>query len=63
MGPGRIVSSVKEILPADHKHPRHIEAVFEHDLDGYAEFDTVESAQQWRKELTGLQTYIEHYLI
>jgi hypothetical protein len=50
------VSSIKELKPAESKHPRHVHIVFDSN-DGVVvsivEFDTDESAQDWRRELLG----------
>ena len=50
------VSSIKDVRPAEPKLPRHINMVFDSNdgiVDGIVEFDTVESAQDWRRELLG----------
>lgn len=53
------VAFVKTVLPYDPKHPRRILCVLSsgtvqaHD---YIEYDTIESANDWRKELTGKLT-------
>ena len=50
------VSSIKNVKPAESKHPRHIDIVFDSNdgtVDSLVEFDTDESAQDWRRELLG----------
>jgi hypothetical protein len=50
------VSSIKDVKPAESKHPRYLDIVFDSN-DGIVvstvEFDTDESAQDWRRELLG----------
>lgn len=50
------VAFIVEILPIDASRPRHIRIVLNsaaRTVHDSAEFDTEESAQDWRKELTG----------
>jgi hypothetical protein len=57
-----IVSSIKELIPIDPKHPRRIGAIFDSEktMDGIAEFTTIESAQDWRREMEGLPDPLIH---
>lgn len=50
------VSSIKDVKPAESEHPRHLDIVFDSNdgiVDSIVEFDTDESAQDWRRELLG----------
>jgi len=50
------VSSVKDVKPVDLKRPRHLTVTFEAStgtVDSTIEFDTDESARDWRRELLG----------
>ena len=50
------VSSIKDVKPAESKLPRHLNIVFDSNdgiADSIVEFDTHESAQDWRRELLG----------
>ena len=50
------VSSIKTIKPVEVKSPRHLNIVYESTsgvVDSIVEFDTDESAQDWRRELLG----------
>lgn len=50
------VSSIKTIKPVEVKNPRHLNIVYESTsgvVDSIVEFDTDESAQDWRRELLG----------
>jgi len=53
---GHTVSQVKEVFPVDPEHPRML-YIFLDDLPkartGVIEFDTEESAADWRRELQG----------
>jgi sterol 3beta-glucosyltransferase len=57
-----LYSNVKEIVPIDRKHPKLLRVKFQIDTDvkGYVEFDTEESAQDWRKELQGALFLYRH---
>ncbi|KAL0960717.1 hypothetical protein HGRIS_005744 [Hohenbuehelia grisea] len=52
-----LLSSVEEVAPFDAAHPTILRVKFKHDktpkLRGFAEFDTEESARDWRRELNG----------
>lgn len=51
-----LFSSVKDVKPAESKYPRHLNIVFDSNdgiVDSIVEFDTDESAQDWRRELLG----------
>ncbi|THH30054.1 hypothetical protein EUX98_g4134 [Antrodiella citrinella] len=53
-----LLSSIKEIRAEDPLEPTVVRAVFEQGLsvlghEAYIEFDTVESARDWRREMTG----------
>ena len=50
------VSSVLQVFKEDPKHPRLIKAQLDGKSgikDGFMEFDTIESAREWRRELQG----------
>jgi hypothetical protein len=50
------VSSIKDVKPVESKQPRHLNIVFDSNdgiVDSTVEFDTDESAQDWRRELLG----------
>ena len=50
------VSSIKDVKPAESKHPRNLNIIFDSNdgiVDSTVEFDTDESAQDWRRELLG----------
>jgi len=50
------VSSIKDINPVESKRPRHLIIIFESNtgtVEATVEFDTDESAQDWRRELLG----------
>jgi sterol 3beta-glucosyltransferase len=50
------VSSIKDVKPAESKHPRHLNIIFDSNdgiVESIVEFDTDESAQDWRRELLG----------
>lgn len=51
-----LVSSVRDIKPVDSRRPRHLNITFESNTgtaESIIEFDTDESAQDWRRELLG----------
>ncbi|KAF9468587.1 glycosyltransferase family 1 protein [Collybia nuda] len=51
-----LLSFIDEVLPPEPKQPRHMRIKLGpkgHSKVDYAEFDTEESAQDWRRELTG----------
>lgn len=51
-----LLSSIKEIKPVDWERPRRIGLVFEARsglMETFVEFDTLESARDWRNELNG----------
>jgi hypothetical protein len=51
------VSAIKDVKPVDSKRPRHLDVVFESNIgitESTVEFDTDESAQEWRRELLGV---------
>jgi sterol 3beta-glucosyltransferase len=51
-----LFSSVKIVKPVESKNPRHLNTVFESSpgiVESIVEFDTDESAQDWRRELLG----------
>lgn len=51
------VAFIEEILPPDPKHPRRLRVKVGpkgHSKVDYCEFDTEESAQDWRRELAGM---------
>jgi hypothetical protein len=56
------VSAIQEVLPLDPKQPKYVRIVFESkyavNMRGIAEFDTVEAASDWKRELTSLFTLI-----
>jgi hypothetical protein len=57
------VAFVKDIVPLDPQKPRIIKLTVESSLkrvNEYAEFDTEESAREWRKEIIG--TALSHLL-
>ena len=60
-----VVSNVKEVRRFNPKRPKVMEIVFDSatapSMDAYAEFDTVESAREWRKELQGLSIALASY--
>ena len=48
---------VQGVLPVDPKRPRILRLVLDpiaRTANDYAEFDTEESAQDWRREVTGM---------
>jgi sterol 3beta-glucosyltransferase len=50
------VASIKDIKPVESKRPRHLIIIFEANtgtVEATVEFDTDESAQDWRRELLG----------
>ena len=50
------VSSIRDIKPVDSRRPRHLTITFESNTgtaESTIEFDTDESAQDWRRELLG----------
>jgi sterol 3beta-glucosyltransferase len=54
------VSSVLEILPEDPKQPRVIRTILDGKVGvdkGHLEFDTIESAREWRREFQGMPIY------
>ena len=56
-------SHIQEILPIDKTRPRFIELKFEDDIpefSGVVEFDTEESASDWRKEMQGALFLYRH---
>lgn len=59
-----LYSNVKEVLRANPKRPRIVEVIFDASttpsMNGVAEFDTVESACEWRKELQGALYLYRH---
>ncbi|EAU86229.2 sterol 3-beta-glucosyltransferase [Coprinopsis cinerea okayama7 len=51
-----LLSSIKEIMPVDRKHPRTmriIRTTTKSHAHDYLEFDTLESSNQWRQEIQG----------
>lgn len=53
----RLVPLIQEVLPADPKRPRYMRFIVQNlstQRVCVAEFDTEESAQDWRKELRGM---------
>ncbi|THV05295.1 UDP-Glycosyltransferase/glycogen phosphorylase [Dendrothele bispora CBS 962.96] len=48
-----LLSNIKEVSPFDPDRPREIEIIFPNNKSGRAEFDTEESAHDWRRELNG----------
>lgn len=51
------VAFVQTVLPVDPKRPRILRLVLDpaaRTANDYAEFDTEESAQDWRREMTGM---------
>lgn len=57
--PLSLVAFIEEILPPDPKQPRYIRIKVGpegHSKVDYCEFDTEESAQDWRRELAGVIT-------
>ncbi|TFK40571.1 glycosyltransferase family 1 protein [Crucibulum laeve] len=58
-----LLSSIVEIPPIDPKHPRDLKTTLtppEDNVGDYCEFDTEESAQEWRRELTGALFMYRH---
>ena len=52
-----LVAFVQAVLPVDPKHPRIMRLIIDpiaRTANDYAEFDTEESAEDWRRELTGM---------
>jgi sterol 3beta-glucosyltransferase len=52
-----LLSSIKEVKPVDWERPRHIGFVFECRngiTETFVEFDTIESARDWRNEVNGV---------
>src|SRR6266403_3351617 len=50
------VSSIKDVKPAESKHPKHLNLIFDSNdgiVESIVEFYTDESAQDWRRELLG----------
>ncbi|KAJ7069825.1 glycosyltransferase family 1 protein [Mycena amicta] len=61
-----LLSAIRDIVPLDQKRPKFIQLVFDNQftqtlsLSGFAEFDTEESAQEWRRELSGALFLYRH---
>ena len=54
------MSSVKDVKPVDWERPWLIGIVYEHSdgpVDASVEFDTIESARDWRNELRGVNIF------
>jgi hypothetical protein len=52
-----LVAFVQAVLPVDPKHPRIMRLIIDpiaRTANDYAEFDTEESAEDWRREVTGM---------
>jgi hypothetical protein len=52
----KLVSSVKDVKSVDSERPRHLTVIFEAStgtVESTIEFDTDESAHDWRRELLG----------
>lgn len=57
------VSDVEELLPFDPKLPKVIVLKFDGKkiaMSGYAEFDTIESAREWRNDIQGVFVTMNH---
>jgi sterol 3beta-glucosyltransferase len=55
------VAFVQGVLPIDPKRPRILRLVLDpiaRTANDYAEFDTEESAQDWRREVTGVWRFL-----
>ncbi|KAI0250754.1 hypothetical protein BJV78DRAFT_1127517 [Lactifluus subvellereus] len=51
-----LLSAVKDVKPVESKRPRHLTIIFESNIgttESTVEFDTDESAREWRRELLG----------
>jgi hypothetical protein len=60
------VSAVKDVKPVDWERPRIIGIVYEHidgPVDVSVEFDTIESARDWRNELRGVNTFFSLLIV
>ncbi|KAK0221931.1 glycosyltransferase family 1 protein [Armillaria fumosa] len=58
-----LLSNIKDVLPHDPDDPCSVHIVFDHlsdDSYDYAEFDTTEAAQEWRRELLGAIFLFRH---
>ncbi|KAJ7250909.1 hypothetical protein B0H12DRAFT_1018998 [Mycena haematopus] len=59
-----LLSAIDRILPVDPKHPKWLRIVLKKlgdaKFSGFAEFDTEESAKDWRKELTAAVFLYRH---
>ncbi|KAF9013495.1 glycosyltransferase family 1 protein [Cyathus striatus] len=56
-----LLTLVRDVVPVDGKHPRYMRLVLDdmsNNENDYIEFDTEESAHDWRKEITGMDTVI-----
>jgi hypothetical protein len=63
---GKLVSSIKDIKPVELKRPRHLIITYESNrgtIESTIEFDTDESAQDWRRELLGASCPCQHQRI
>lgn len=62
----RLVNSIQRIVEEDPKHPRTIRVLMDgkSDMqDSNVEFDTIESAREWRRELQGKKMILCPYLL
>ncbi|KAK0187892.1 glycosyltransferase family 1 protein [Armillaria mellea] len=58
-----LLSNIKDVLPHDPDDPCSVHIIFDHlsdDSYDYAEFDTPEAAQDWRRELLGAIFLFRH---
>ncbi|KAJ7109698.1 glycosyltransferase family 1 protein [Mycena crocata] len=59
-----LLSAIQKVAPVDPKQPKYLHIIFEGsdkpNLSGIAEFDTVEAAVDWRKELSGAVFLYRH---
>ena len=57
---------VQGVQPIDPKRPRILRLILDpiaRTANDYAEFDTEESAQDWRRELTGMRRFLVFFLL